>query len=140
MAMFARRPKLTGREHLLAGNVNDELIQFSRAAQTVGIPTFAGFPAVDSVFSLYRTPPVFWLHLDESSSKGFSFFTDISVQSPRPIGMDGSLIKMLSLERITGVVEERAAIFRWDEVMKLISELRLQHYRYNFSVQLAERV
>lgn len=132
LAMFARRPKLTGERRWLAGNVNTELLQFSRAARTVGIPTIAGFPAIDSVFGLYSNPPIFWFCLGGFKGDGLAFLTDISEPRPRPICEDGSPLETLSLERIVEVVEESAAVLPWDDAMEHISELRLQHYRHDF--------
>ncbi|WP_321793270.1 hypothetical protein [Burkholderia pyrrocinia] len=132
LAMFARRPKLVDESRWLAGNVNVELMQFAHAAQAVGIPTIAGFPAVNSMFALYSNPRIFWFYLEASREDGFGFFVDISVTQPRPIDEDGTPLETLSAERIFEIVERRSDVLSWDEAMTHISELRLQHYRPDF--------
>lgn len=67
LAMFARRPKLTGRKDWLSGKINFEIFQFADAARSVGVPTIAGFPAVASLHGLYSDPPIYWLPIEKSN-------------------------------------------------------------------------
>lgn len=129
LAMFARRPKLTGRKNWVSGKINFELLQFADAARSVGIPTIAGFPAVASLHGLYSDPPIFWLPVDQSDAGNLEFTTNIARSRPIPIDEEGRAIPTLSIEEVIIEVEEGAEVFSWDDAMSHISELRLEHYR-----------
>lgn len=129
LAMFARRPKVTGRRNWVAGRINSELVQYAHAARAVGISTIAGFPAVDSIHGLYRDPPVFWLPVGLSDESDLDFLTDISQRRPTLFGYDGHPVETLSINDVIEDVENNAAVLAWDDAMQHISQLRLEHYR-----------
>ncbi len=131
LAMFARRPKVTGKTNLVAGKINFELIQFAQAARSVGIPAIVGFPAVTSLQGLYSAPPIFWLPLDLPSKGDFDFITDLSEECPLPLDIEGHPIQALSLKQVVEDVEKNAKIFSWGDAMEHISQLRLEHYLEN---------
>ena len=130
LAMFARRPKVTETRDIISGKINLELSQFSRAARAVGIPTIAGFPAVDSVFRLYQDPLIFWLPVEQSEVGDLEFMVDTSLRHPSPkVGGDLAL-RTLSLEEVIDEVKANAKAFPWNEAMGNISQLRIEGSRY----------
>lgn len=135
LAMFARRPKLTGRKNLIYGKVNSEIIQFAHSAHSIGIPTIAGFPSVASLYDLYNAPSIFWLPVDQSDVGHLDFFTDISEEDPIPTDEEGRALTTLSLEEVIENVEKNAKILSWDEAMGHIAQLRLEHYREDVHVR-----
>ena len=129
LAMFARRPKLTGRKNWVSGKINFELLEFANAARSVGIPTIAGFPAVASLHGLYSDPPIFWLPVEQSNGGDLEFITNIARSRPIPTDEEGRAIPILSIEEVIEELEENAKVLSWDDAMSHISELRLEHYR-----------
>ncbi|WP_288381936.1 hypothetical protein [uncultured Massilia sp.] len=129
LAMFARRPKLTGVKNLVAGKINHELFEFADAARSVGIPTIAGFPVVSTLHDLYRNPAILWLPVNHTGMDELVFTADSAAPDPIPTDEDGGLVQILSLESVIEEVAEKAKVLSWDEAMDHISELRLEHYR-----------
>lgn len=129
LAMFARRPKLTGRKNWVSGKINSEILEFANAARSVGIPTIAGFPAVASIPSLYSNPRIIWLPIEQPNGGDLEFFTNIAQSRPIPTDEEGRAIGTLSIEEVIEQVEKNAAALSWDDAMSRISELRLEHYR-----------
>lgn len=129
IAMFARRPKLTGRKNWVSGKINFELFQFADAARSIGIPTIAGFPAVTSLYDLYSNPPIFWLSVEQSNAGDLEFTTNIAQSRPVLIDEEGRTITTLSIQEVIEEVKESAEVLSWNDAMSHISELRLEHYR-----------
>ncbi|HJV86963.1 MAG TPA: hypothetical protein VJ698_15965 [Noviherbaspirillum sp.] len=137
LAMFARRPKVTGNRNRIAGKINIELIQFAHAARSVGISTIAAFPAVDSIYSLYSDPQIFWLPVELSCDCDFNFEADISKRVPTLTDENGIKVRTMSLKQVSEGVEDGAKILSWDEAMQHISQLRLEHYRDDSNFRLS---
>lgn len=129
LAMFARRPKVTNRSGLISGKINFELFQFAEAASALGIPTIAGFPAVATLNSLYRDPPIFWFDVNKSEIGQLDFFTDTTTSTPLPIYVEGDPIRCLHIEEIFKMVTEKAGTYSWSEAMEHISTLRSERFR-----------
>jgi len=129
LAMFARRPKSYGEGSLVFGKINARLAEFANAARSLGIPTIAGFPAVDSIGGLYTNPTIFWLPIEMSDGDDCHFQVDLSVTDPVPINSDGSVIQTLTFDEIIRIVERQSLIHSWDIAMKHISMLRAERFQ-----------
>jgi hypothetical protein len=114
--MFARRPKVTPSDTILAGKVNSELFRFASFACQLGIPTIAGFPAVKSVMELHSDPRVFWLHIE--GLRASEFFVDLSSNREQAlIDTDGNPVPTMSLDDIAEYVSVRARTLAWNHAM-----------------------
>ncbi|EKS9796315.1 MULTISPECIES: hypothetical protein [Burkholderia] len=123
--MFARRPKVTPSDTILAGKVNSELFRFASFARQLGIPTIAGFPAVKSVMELHSDPRVFWLHIE--GLRASEFFVDLSSNPEQAlIDTDGNPVPTMSVDDIAEYVSVRARTFAWDDAMQCIHRLRTE--------------
>ncbi len=129
LAMFARRPKVTPSDTILAGKVNWELFRFASFARELGVPTIAGYPAVKSVIELHSDPRVFWLHIE--GLRADEFFIDLSSREQPLIDMYGNPVPTMSVDEIAEYIRTRAQTFKWDEAMQCIHRLRTEpdgHY------------
>lgn len=129
LAMFARRPKFFGPKNLVFGKVNSELVAYAKAAMAVGIPTIAGFPAVQSVFDLHHHPPIYWLDLTSSIEGELCFTVDLSADFPTPNDEDGNPVSTITLADIANLIDDSANVLPWKEAMKRISKLRATQHQ-----------
>jgi hypothetical protein len=123
VAIFARRPKLFGRDDLIQIKFNDELFEHASAAQEVGIPVFAGAPIATSVFDLTDRCPVSWFAIS-AGLRGDRLVT-VEVAPPHRLTPgEGGVTGPLSDETIFDIVERESSGNRWSEVADALRRIR----------------
>jgi hypothetical protein len=115
VAIFARRPKLCGRDDAVEIKFNDELYEYATAAREVGIPVLAGAPLATSVFELTEHCAVAWFEIS-AGMRGDRLVT-VEVAPPHRLASEHVDISgPLSDDAIVGIVAREAAMRRWSEV------------------------
>jgi len=128
LAMFAKRPKVFGLQNVVRGKVNAELITYAKTAMRVGIPTILGFPAVQSVFDLYKKPHMYWLNLNSLMDGDFYFTVNLAKDIPIPVDENNKVVPTVTLTEIADLIDVNSDTLRWSDAMVHLSELRaIQH-------------
>lgn len=123
VAVFARRPKLFGRDDAIEIKFNDELFEYASAAQEVGMPVVAGAPIASSVFDLTERCPVSWFAISPDHRGERLVTVDVAPPhrvEPRDRGVRGPL----SDDTILEIVGREAATKRWSEVADAFRRVR----------------
>lgn len=122
LAIFARRPK-AGAARVIYGKLNVELYRFAYQAQNFGIPTVAGFPAVNNIFELGGEFQTIWFPLDEPVRDEVHFQLDMSTPNQAPMRLGGGALKTLKLEDLGDAIEA-ASVLSWKDAMTAIRSTR----------------
>lgn len=123
VAVFARRPKLSGRGDAIEIKFNDELFEYAAAARDVGIPVFAGAPVATSVFDLTEQCALAWFSISTRHRGDRVVLVEVAPPH-RLVADDLGVSAPLSDDAIFDIVGREAAIKRWGEVADSLRFIR----------------
>ena len=123
-AVYPRRPKLRAVRRTPVMKVNAELFRCAAKFRRVGVPVFAGFPLVKSVFEFSDDVEFLWFALRGDETEGdieVEMRTITNGQSRTP-----SLQGPLSGQDICRLVTQESEPMPWDRAIEAINHVRRQ--------------
>jgi hypothetical protein len=124
IAMFARRPKLAPVGQEVFGKLNKQLFEFALEAWHLGIPTFAGFPVISSLWELTGETAVIWFLLRGDGSSDAEFSVNRSTLRCDMIATGGQSTAVASDDQVLAVTAERTRVYGWEDAIESIDRLR----------------
>jgi len=103
--------------------INSELFCAATMFARSGVPVFAAFPCVRSVFDFASDPDVLWFALRSNEPESDTVFEFDNVPDRNGLtGLEGPL----SDQEICSAVENGSALVSWQQAVECINEVRWQ--------------
>lgn len=122
LVLFARRPK-GWKGEMLFGKINADLFEFAEKATQIGLPCFAGFPAVKSVLELGEEFRTYWFPLIGREQGDLNFQVDLSRPTLAPTTMGGDPLWTVELDDLGDAVQNAKSL-PWSAVTAAIRSMR----------------
>jgi hypothetical protein len=123
LAFFARRPKVDEPGYIRS-RINSELYSFAHYAFDLGIPTIAGLPLVDSLYSLDPDSKVLWLLLNRQKDSDFDFKVSLHGNFFSATADEDSCCTVLGIGAIGCMLRDVGPVITWREMMDRLQYLR----------------
>jgi hypothetical protein len=127
-AVYPRRPKLEPNKTTLFMKVNEQLFLSAAAFRRVGIPVFAGFPQVRSVFDFSADPKFLWFAL-----RGDGAQVDMEVEMSTGVcdlSSSSSLQGPLSDRDVCRQIKQESHLMPWEVAVEAVNHVRQQDPNY----------
>lgn len=123
-AVFPRRPKrsVDGRQQFM--KVNSEIFGYAAAFRRRGVPVFAGFPLVNSIFDFASAPRFSWFALVGQNENDIELPMPLKLEGPD--ALPASLRGPLMQDQVCQSVRDEATPLTWEEAISAIDHVRLE--------------
>ncbi|AEX53750.1 hypothetical protein GRAQ_02977 [Rahnella aquatilis CIP 78.65 = ATCC 33071] len=133
LAMFARRPKLCGKNGYVSGKVNKNILRYALHARKYGVATISGFISVDSIMNLSNEDSYVWFDLSNSKHpiNDAEFFCRANSNEILEMNEFCSDINIINKDDIPCLIDAICKPLIWQECIEVISELNKITYSDN---------